>query len=92
WDEANKVVVFPINVWFGWLPIIAANNGFEPNEESVFFKKYGFKVNLKLIDDPIVARDAFAAGESHILWGTLDMIALFAPGLMKDSRTAPRIF
>jgi len=92
WDEANKVVVFPINVWFGWLPIIAANNGFEPNEESVFFKKYGFKVNLKLIDDPIVARDAFAAGESHILWGTLDMIALFAPGLMKDSRTAPRVF
>ncbi len=92
WDEANKVVVFPINVWFGWLPIIAANNGFEPNEESVFFKKYGFKVNLKLIDDPIVARDAFAAGESHILWGTLDMMALFAPGLMKDSRTAPRIF
>ena len=92
WDENDKTVVFPINVWFGWLPIIAANNGFAPNEESVFFKKYGFKVNLKLIDDPIVARDAFASGESHILWGTLDMIALFAPGLMKDSRTAPRVF
>ncbi len=92
WDENDKVVVFPINVWFGWLPIIAANHGFAPNEESVFFKKYGFKVNLKLIDDPVTARDTFAAGESHILWGTLDMIALFAPSLMKDSRTAPRIF
>jgi hypothetical protein len=63
WNENDKVVVFPINVWFGWLPIIAANNGFSPNEESVFFKKYGFKVNLKLIDDPITARDAFASGE-----------------------------
>ncbi len=92
WDENEKIVVFPINVWFGWLPIIAANNGFAPSEDSVFFKKYGFKVNLKLIDDPIMARDAFAAGESHILWGTLDMIALFSPSLMKDSRTAPRIF
>ncbi|NCB37209.1 MAG: hypothetical protein EOM80_00435 [Erysipelotrichia bacterium] len=92
WDETDKTVVFPINVWFGWLPIIAANNGFAPNEDSIFFKKYGFKVNLKLIDDPITARDAFASGESHILWGTLDMIALFAPGLMKDSRTAPRVF
>ena len=92
WDENDKVVVFPINVWFGWLPIIAANNGFSPNEESIFFKKYGFKVNLKLIDDPVTARDTFAAGESHILWGTLDMIALFAPSLMKDSRTAPRVF
>jgi NitT/TauT family transport system substrate-binding protein len=91
WDANNKVVEFPINVWIGWLPIVAANHGFAPNNESVFTKDYGFKVNLKLIDDPVVARDAFAAGESHILWGTLDMMVLFTPELMKDSRTAPRI-
>ena len=83
---------FPINVWIGWLPIVAANGGFSPNPDSIFAKKYGFKVNLKLIDDPVVARDAFAAGESHVLWGTLDMMVLFAPDLMKDSRSAPRIF
>ena len=92
WDPAEKIVNFPINVWIGWLPIIAANHGFAPNPESVFAKKYGFKVNLKLIDDPVVARDAFVSGDSHILWGTLDMIALFAPELMKDSRTAPRVY
>jgi NitT/TauT family transport system substrate-binding protein len=92
WDPQEKVVQFPINVWIGWLPIVAANHGFGPNEESLFFKEHGFKVNLKLIDDPVTARDAFAAGESHVLWGTLDMMALFAPELMKDSRTAPRIF
>ncbi len=92
WDAKEKVVQFPINVWIGWLPIVAANHGFAPNAESIFFKEYGFKVNLKLIDDPVVARDAFAAGQSHILWGTLDMIAMFAPGLMQDSRTAPRVF
>lgn len=92
WDADEKVVQFPINVWIGWLPIVAANHGFRPNEESVFFQEHGFKVNLKLIDDPVTARDAFAAGESHVLWGTLDMMALFAPELMKDSRTAPRIF
>lgn len=92
WNSKEKIVQFPINVWIGWLPIVAANNGFAPNENSVFFKKYGFKVNLKLIDDPVTARDAFAAGESHILWGTLDMMVLFANGLMADSRTAPRIY
>jgi NitT/TauT family transport system substrate-binding protein len=92
WNEQDKVVEFPINVWIGWLPIVAANHGFRPNEESIFFRDHGFKVNLKLIDDPVVARDAFAAGESHVLWGTLDMMVLFAPELMKDSRTAPRIF
>jgi len=92
WDAKEKVVQFPINVWIGWLPIVAANHGFAPSTESIFYKKYGFKVNLKLIDDPVTARDAFAAGESHILWGTLDMMVLFAPELMKDSRTAPRIY
>ncbi len=92
WDASEKVVEFPINVWIGWLPIVAANHGFRPSTESIFFKEYGFKVNLKLIDDPVTARDAFAAGSSHVLWGTLDMMVLFAPELMKDSRTAPRIF
>jgi NitT/TauT family transport system substrate-binding protein len=92
WDENEKIVQFPVNVWIGWLPIVAANNGFAPNEGSVFYKQYGFKVNLKLIDDPVVARDAFASGDSHILWGTLDMMVLFASELMKDSRTAPRIY
>ena len=92
WDAKEKIVQFPINVWIGWLPIVAANKGFAPNKESVFFKKYGFRVNLKLIDDPVTARDAYASGESHILWGTLDMMVLFASDLMKDSRTAPRIY
>ena len=92
WDENDKVVEFPINVWIGWLPIVAANHGFSPNEDSIFYKDHGFKVNLRLIDDPVVARDSFAAGESHVLWGTLDMMVLFAGELMKDSRTAPRIF
>jgi len=92
WDPKERVVNFPINVWIGWLPIVAANHGFSPNAESIFFKEYGFKVNLKLIDDPVIARDAYASGESQILWGTLDMMALFAPDLMKDTRTAPRIY
>ncbi|MBW1878909.1 MAG: ABC transporter substrate-binding protein [Deltaproteobacteria bacterium] len=91
WDEDDKILKFPINMWIGWLPIVAANHGFAPNEESVFYKDHGFKVDLTLIDDPVVARDTFAAGRSHVLWGTLDMMVLFAPELMKDSRTAPRI-
>lgn len=83
------VVQFPINVWPGWAPIIVANHGLEANDESVFFKKYGFYVQLSVVDDPVKARDLFASGHSHVLWGTLDMIALFAPELSKDSRTIP---
>src|SRR5258705_1864989 len=47
--DGRFVVQFPINVWPGWAPIIAANNGLEPNEGSVFFKKYGFFVKLSIV-------------------------------------------
>src|SRR5947209_386498 len=87
--EGKLVVEFPINVWPGWAPIIVANAGLEPNDQSVFAKKFGFYVRLAIVDDPVKARDLFASGQSHILWGTLDMIALFAPELVKDSRTVP---
>jgi NitT/TauT family transport system substrate-binding protein len=92
WDKDKKIVKFPINVWIGWLPIIAANHGHKPNTDSIFYKKYGFMLDISLIDNPVDARNTFAAGKSHILWGTLDMMVLFAPELMKDSRTAPRIY
>src|SRR4029079_5887327 len=87
--DGKLVVQFPINVWPGWAPIIVANQGLEPNDQSVFAKKYGFYVRLSIVDDPVKARDLFASGQSHVLWGTLDMIALFAPELVKDSRTVP---
>jgi NitT/TauT family transport system substrate-binding protein len=91
WNEKDKVLRFSYNVWSGWLPVIAANHGTKPNADSVFFKKYGFKVEMVLMDDPVAARDAFASGKVHALWGTVDMLVLMAPELVKDSRTAPRI-
>jgi NitT/TauT family transport system substrate-binding protein len=86
--DNKPIVEFPINVWPGWAPIIVANAGLEPSDQSVFAKK-GFYVRLSIVDDPVKARDLFASGQSHVLWGTLDMIALFAPELVKDSRTVP---
>jgi NitT/TauT family transport system substrate-binding protein len=91
WDDNEKILRFSYNVWAGWLPVIAANRGIKPNPDSVFAKKYGFRVDMVLMDDPVAARDAFAAGEVHTLWGTADMMVLMAPELVRDSRTAPRI-
>nr|MCS5617800.1 phosphate ABC transporter substrate-binding/OmpA family protein [Pirellulales bacterium] len=53
---------------------------------------------LVLIDNPVTMRDAWAAGEVHIGWATLDMVPLFLEGLVdatgkpKDSRAMPRIY
>jgi NitT/TauT family transport system substrate-binding protein len=92
WDPKEKILHFTYNVWAGWLPVIAANGGTKPNADSIFARKYGFRVQMDLMDDPVIARDAFAAGKVHTLWGTADMIVLMAPELVKDSRTAPRVF
>ena len=80
-----------INVWPGFAPMIVANNGLAPNDDSLFYKKYGIYVELIVVDDPIKSRDLFATGHLHGMWGTLDMFALFAGPLSQDSRTAPII-
>src|SRR5215210_6562552 len=89
---ADRTVRFAINVWAGWSPIIYANNGFRPGK---VWKSPGgrdFKLELVLIDDPIAMRDAYAAGNLHVGWATLDMVPLFLEGLRRDTRVMPRVF
>jgi NitT/TauT family transport system substrate-binding protein len=88
----DEVVKFSINVWAGWAPIIYANEGFKPKKLWKTAKGKEFKVELVLIDDPVAMRDAFATGDIHVGWGTVDMLPLLLESLSKDSRTMPRIF
>jgi NitT/TauT family transport system substrate-binding protein len=88
----DRTVRFAINVWAGWAPIILANNGFKAGKIWKTPSGKDFKVELILIDDPIAMRDAYAAGNVHIGWGTLDMIPLFMEALHKDSRVMPRVY
>src|SRR6058998_984149 len=89
---ADRTVRFAINVWAGWSPIIFANNGFKPGKVWKTPGGKDFKIELVLIDDPIAMRDAYAAGNLHVGWATLDMLPLFLEGLRKDSRVMPRVF
>ena len=89
---ADRTVRFAINVWAGWSPIIYANNGFRPGKVWKTPGGKDFKVELVLIDDPVAMRDAYAAGNLHVGWATLDMIPLFLEGLRKDSRVMPRVY
>jgi len=85
-------VRFALNVWAGWGPIIFANNGFQASKVWKTPKGRPFQVDLVLIDDPVAMRDAYASGDVHIGWATLDMVPLFMEELRKDSRVMPRIF
>jgi len=94
----NDTVRFALNVWAGWSPIILANEGFKAGKVWQAPGGKPFKIELVLIDNPVTMRDAYAAGEVHIGWATLDMIPLFLEGLVdrtgapKDSRVMPRVF
>ena len=88
----DRTVKFALNVWAGWAPIILQNEG---GDAGKVWKTPGgedFKVELVLIDEPVNMRNAYASGETHIGWATLDMVPLFMEQLKKDSRTLPRIF
>ena len=95
---ADDTVRFALNVWAGWAPIIYANDGFKAGKVWQTPDGKPFKVELVLIDNPVTMRDAYAAGEVHIGWATLDMVPLFLEGLVdghgkpKDSRAMPRIY
>jgi len=94
----DNTVRFALNVWAGWGPIILANEGFKPNKVWKTPQGEEFKVELVLSDDPIAMRSAYAAGEVHIGWATLDMVPLFMEGFVdksgqpRDSRVMPRIY
>ncbi len=90
----DNTVRFALNVWAGWGPIIYANNGFKPGKVWKNPSGDDFKVELVLIDDPVAMRDAYAAGEVHIGWATLDMVPLFMDGFVRagDSRVMPRVY
>ena len=90
--SADRTVRMALNVWAGWAPLIHANNGFRAGKVWQAPGGQPFKLELVLIDDPVAMRDAYAAGDVHIGWATLDMLPLMMEGLAKDSRTMPRVY
>jgi len=88
----NRTVKFALNVWAGWAPIILQNEGGLAGKEWTTPNGETFKVELVLIDNPVSMRDAYASGNVHIGWATVDMIPLFMDELRKDDRIMPRIF
>ncbi len=94
----DDTVRFALNVWAGWAPIIYANEGFKAGKVWRTPDGKPFKVELVLIDDPVVMRDAYATGQIHVGWATLDMVPLFMEGFVDregnpvDSRVMPRIY
>ncbi|HKI38347.1 MAG TPA: phosphate ABC transporter substrate-binding/OmpA family protein [Gemmataceae bacterium] len=94
----DNTVRFAINVWAGWAPIFLANDGMKPGKVWKGGDGTDFKVELVMDDNPIHMFDAYASGDYHVGWATLDMVPLFLQrfvdkeGKPKDTRIMPRVY
>lgn len=63
--------------WGGYGPGLYFNEGPNANENSRFFKDYGFKVEFKVENDLLNAMNAWMAGEYDVLVQTADAFPLY---------------
>jgi len=70
-----------ISDWPGYAPLIVANGGLEPNPDSYFFRKYGFKLKITVSEAEAEAWQAINSGKNAVSVTTVDVLALYADQL-----------
>jgi len=71
----DNIVDLELSEYAGYSGLIVANGGLEPSENSVFFKKHGFKVRLKLSEEE--SWSALNSGRMAASATTVDVLAIY---------------
>jgi NitT/TauT family transport system substrate-binding protein len=79
--KADDVIDIGVVTWGGYAAGQYWNQGFDANNNSNFYKDYGFKVKFHVLDDFDASRDAFKAGRVDLLWATIDAFPTEVEGL-----------
>jgi NitT/TauT family transport system substrate-binding protein len=92
----DNTIDVELSEYAGYAGLIAANGGLEPNENSVFFKKHGFKVRLALSEEESWSK--LNSGGMAASATTVDVLAVYGkqfqvivPALIGFSRGADGI-
>ena len=92
----DNVVEIELSQYAGYSGLVAANNGMAPNEDSLFFKKYGFKLKLTISEEE--SWSALNSGKMAASATTADVLAIYGkqmdvvvPALIGYSRGADGI-
>jgi NitT/TauT family transport system substrate-binding protein len=75
YQSKDNIVDLELSIYAGYAGIVAANGGLEPNENSVFAKKHGFKVRIKLSEEE--SWNALNAGKMAASATTVDVLAVY---------------
>jgi NitT/TauT family transport system substrate-binding protein len=71
----DNVVDVELSEYAGYSGLIVANGGLEPNDNSVFAKKFGFKVRIKLSEEE--SWSALNSGKMGASATTVDVLAIY---------------
>lgn len=89
--KLSRPLVVAINTWAGHAPGVVYNNGLEPNDSSLYKKKYGLDVKFVLIEDPAAKLAAFRTGNVDLMWDTVDNWAREASILAENNQHAKSV-
>jgi NitT/TauT family transport system substrate-binding protein len=71
----DNVVDIEISQYAGYAGLIVANNGLQPNENSLFFRNHGFKVRLAISEEE--SWSALNSGKMAAAPTTVDVLAVY---------------
>lgn len=71
----DNIVEIELSEYAGYAGLIAANGGLEPNENSVFAQKHGFKLRIKLSEEE--SWSALNSGKMAASATTVDVLAVY---------------
>jgi len=71
----DNIVDIELSEYAGYAGLIVANGGLEPNDNSIFAKKHGFKVRIKLSEEE--SWSALNSGKMAASATTVDVLALY---------------
>ncbi|MEO7676867.1 MAG: hypothetical protein ABIV39_08920, partial [Verrucomicrobiota bacterium] len=74
YQPKDNLVEVELSEYAGYAGLIAANGGLEPNENSVFFKKHGFKLKITLSEEE--SWSALNSGKMAASATTVDVLAV----------------
>src|SRR4030095_8411182 len=75
YQPKDNIVDIELSEYAGYSGLIAANGGLDPNDNSVFAKKHGFKVRLKLSEEE--SWSALNAGKMGAAATPVDVLAVY---------------
>jgi NitT/TauT family transport system substrate-binding protein len=75
YEMKNNTLELELSQYAGYAGLVVANSGLEPNEDSIFFKKHGFKVKIVLSESE--SWSALNSGRIGASATTADVLAVY---------------